>query len=162
MSFAECMLTEDLEPLRERLLFHPLWTGIEQGTLPHETLRVFALQDWWLVREAYRLDALAVAAMPYLDLQELLLAKLAPKIGGYRLLRLVTVSVMSTHLVALLQEVLCPPFSIENLADLCATVCRTFRVCTGTYHLGQHLDQVLGGGSFCLTQPFEFLLRLVC
>jgi len=86
MSFAEHILTEDLEPLRQHLLFHPLWTGIEQGTLPRETLRIFALQDWWLVREAYRLDALAVAAMPDLELQELLLAKLAPKIGGYRLL----------------------------------------------------------------------------
>jgi pyrroloquinoline-quinone synthase len=82
MSFADHILTEDLEPLRQRLLFHPLWTGIEQGTL----LRVFALQDWWLVREAYRLDALAVAGMPDLDLQDLLLAKLTPKIGGYHLL----------------------------------------------------------------------------
>jgi pyrroloquinoline-quinone synthase len=86
MSFADHILTENLEPLRQRLLFHPLWTGIEQGTLPRETLRVFALQDWWLVREAYRLDALGVAAMPDLDLQDLLLAKLVPKIGGYRLL----------------------------------------------------------------------------
>src|SRR6266480_1057641 len=86
MSFTDGFLTEDLEPLRKRLLFHPLWTGIEQGTLPRETLRIFALQDWWLVREAYRLDALAVAGMPDLDLQDLLLAKLVPKIGGYRLL----------------------------------------------------------------------------
>jgi pyrroloquinoline-quinone synthase len=84
MSFVDHLLTEDLDPLRQRLLFHPLWTGIEQGTLPRETLRVFALQDWWLVREAYRLDALAVAGMPDLDLQDLLLAKLVPKIGGYR------------------------------------------------------------------------------
>lgn len=36
------------------------------------------------MREAYRLDALAVAGMPDLDLQDLLLAKLVPKIGGYR------------------------------------------------------------------------------
>ena len=86
MSFADHILTEDLEPLRQRLLFHPLWMGIEQGTLPRETLRVFALQDWWLVREAYRLDALAVAGMPDLDLQDLLLAKLVSKIGAYRLL----------------------------------------------------------------------------
>ncbi len=86
MSFAEHILTEDLEPLRQRLLFHPLWTGIEQGTLRRETLRVFALQDWWLVQQAYRLDALATASMPDLDLQDLLLAKLVPKIGGYRLL----------------------------------------------------------------------------
>ena len=86
MSFADHILTEELDSLRQRLLFHPLWTGIEQGTLPRETLRVFALQDWWLVREAYRLDALAVVGMPDLDLQDLLLAKLMPKIGGYRLL----------------------------------------------------------------------------
>jgi pyrroloquinoline quinone (PQQ) biosynthesis protein C len=86
MSFADGILTEDLEPLHQRLLFHPLWTGIEEGTMSRETLRIFALQDWWLVREAYRLDALAVACMPDLDLQDLLLAKLVPKIGGYQLL----------------------------------------------------------------------------
>lgn len=86
MSFADDILTENLDPLRKRLLFHPLWMGIEEGTAPRETLRIFALQDWWLVREAYRLDALAVAAIPDLELQDLLLAKLVPKIGGYRLL----------------------------------------------------------------------------
>jgi len=84
MGFADHLLTEDLGLLRQRLLTHPLWTGIEQGTLPLETLRVFALQDWWLVREAYRLDALAIAGTPDLDLQDLLLTKLVSKIGGYR------------------------------------------------------------------------------
>ena len=86
MSFADGILTEDVAPLRQRLLYHPLWTGIEQGTVGRETLRVFALQDWWLVREAYRLDALAIAGMAELELQDLLLAKLVPKIGGYKLL----------------------------------------------------------------------------
>ncbi|HLI06284.1 MAG TPA: iron-containing redox enzyme family protein [Ktedonobacteraceae bacterium] len=86
MSFADSILTEDLEPLRQRLLYHPLWTEIEQGTLRRERLRLFALQDWWLVREAYRLDALAVAAVSDLEVQELLLAKLMSKIGGYKLL----------------------------------------------------------------------------
>jgi thiaminase len=86
MSFADHILTENLEPLRQRLLDHPLWKGIERGTLPRETLRIFALQDWWLVREAYRLDALAVVGMPDLEMQELLLAKLVPKIGAYELL----------------------------------------------------------------------------
>ena len=86
MSFANSMLTENVEPLRQRLLYHQLWTGIEQGTLKGEILRIFALQDWCLVREAYRLDALAVVAMPDLDMQELLLAKLVPKIGAYKLL----------------------------------------------------------------------------
>lgn len=86
MGFADHLLTEDLGPLRQRLLSHPLWTGIEEGTLPLETLRVFALQDWWLVREAYRLDALAIAGASGLDLQDLLLTKLVFKIGGYQLL----------------------------------------------------------------------------
>jgi pyrroloquinoline-quinone synthase len=86
MSFADNILTEDLEPLRQRLLNHPLWAGIEDGTLDREVLRTFALQDWWLVREAYRLDALAIAAIPDLDIQELLVAKLVPKIGGYKYL----------------------------------------------------------------------------
>ena len=86
MSFADSILTENLEPLRQRLLYHPLWLGIEQGTLERERLRLFALQDWWLVREAYRLDALAVAGVSDLEVQDLLLAKLVPKIGGYKLL----------------------------------------------------------------------------
>ena len=86
MSFADHILTENLEPLRQRLLDHQLWKGIEQGTLSRETLRIFALQDWWLVQDAYRLDALAVAGMPDLEMQELLLAKLIPKLGAYKLL----------------------------------------------------------------------------
>lgn len=86
MSFADTILTEDMEPLRQRLLHHPLWSGIEVGTLERARLRLFALQDWWLVREAYRLDALALAAVSDLEMQELLLSKLIPKIGGYKLL----------------------------------------------------------------------------
>jgi thiaminase/transcriptional activator TenA len=82
VSFADSILTEDMQSLRQRLLYHPLWTGIEQGTLERERLRVFALQDWWLVGEAYRLDALAVAGGSDLEVQELLLAKLLPKVGG--------------------------------------------------------------------------------
>jgi len=88
MSFAAALLTENLESLRQHLLHHPLWKGIEDGTLERERLRLFALQDWWLVREAYRLDALAVATANDLEVQELLLAKLLPKVGGYKLLLL--------------------------------------------------------------------------
>ncbi len=86
MTFGEGLLTEDLEPLRKGLLEHPLWQGIEAGTLPVERLRLFALQDWWLVREAYRLDGLAISGAADLEAQELLIAKLVPKVGGYRLL----------------------------------------------------------------------------
>jgi pyrroloquinoline-quinone synthase len=86
LSFADSIVTPDITVLRERLLSHPLWQHIEQGTLPVERLRIFALQDWWLVREAYRLDALAIANTSDLDVQELLINKLTPKVGGYRLL----------------------------------------------------------------------------
>ncbi len=86
MSFADGILTEDMTPLRQRLLRHALWDRVEEGTLEVARLRLFALQDWWLVREAYRLDALAVAAVSDLEVQELLLRKLMPKVGGYKLL----------------------------------------------------------------------------
>ncbi|GHO96206.1 hypothetical protein KSF_062540 [Reticulibacter mediterranei] len=86
MSFADQLLTEDMEPLRARLLHHPLWECIINGTLEMARLRLFALQDWWLVHQAYRLDALAIASVSDLDVQELLISKLTPKIGGYTLL----------------------------------------------------------------------------
>lgn len=86
MSFADSIVTEDIQRLRERLLHHALWQHIMNGTLEVARLRLFALQDWWLVREAYRLDALAIAGASDLEMQELLLRKLLPKIGGYKLL----------------------------------------------------------------------------
>ncbi len=86
MSFADALLTTDILTLRQQLLHHPLWQRIEDGTLEVARLRLFALQDWWLVREAYRLDALAIAGVSELEVQELLLSKLVPKVGGYKLL----------------------------------------------------------------------------
>ncbi|HEY0752361.1 MAG TPA: hypothetical protein VGD98_00150 [Ktedonobacteraceae bacterium] len=82
MSFAEAFLVEDLGPLRQKLLYHPLWTGIEQGSVTVGQLQCFALQDWWLVRQAYRLDALAIISAPDLETQEVLIAKLSAKAGG--------------------------------------------------------------------------------
>jgi pyrroloquinoline-quinone synthase len=86
MSFADTFLVEDLQPLRQHLLYHPLWVGIEQGTVTHEQLQRFALQDWWLVRQAYRLDALAIASATDLEAQELLIAKLQSKVGCHQTL----------------------------------------------------------------------------
>ena len=83
---ADTIITDDIRLLRQQLVHHPLWSGIEAGTLEQSRLRLFALQDWWLVREAYRLDALAVAATSDLEVQELLISKLMAKIGGYKLL----------------------------------------------------------------------------
>lgn len=86
MGFADGLLLEDVGALRQRLLHHELWRRIEDGSLERERLRLFALQDWWLVREAYRLDALAITTASDLETQELLLRKLIPKVGGHRLL----------------------------------------------------------------------------
>lgn len=86
MSFADSILPDAIQELRQRLLYHPLWQHIEDGTLERARLRIFALQDWWLVREAYRLDALAIVGTSDLDVQELLISKLTPKVGGYKLL----------------------------------------------------------------------------
>ncbi len=86
MSFADHILTENLAPLRHKLLHHPLWTGIENGTLERKRLGLFALQDWWLVQQAYRLDALAIAAMPDIEMQELLAQKLLVKVGAHNLI----------------------------------------------------------------------------
>ena len=86
MSFADSILPDTIQELRQRLLYHPLWQHIEDGTLERARLRIFALQDWWLVREAYRLDALAIVGTSDLDVQELLISKLTPKVGGYKLL----------------------------------------------------------------------------
>ncbi len=41
MSFADGILTENLAPLRQKLLYHPLWTGIEDGTLDWKRLGLF-------------------------------------------------------------------------------------------------------------------------
>ncbi|GHO73355.1 hypothetical protein KSD_11260 [Ktedonobacter sp. SOSP1-85] len=86
MSFADSIVSTDIQQLRAHILRHALWRRIEEGTLEPERLRLFALQDWWLVREAYRLDALAIAALPDLEIQDLLIRKLTPKVGGYKLL----------------------------------------------------------------------------
>jgi pyrroloquinoline-quinone synthase len=81
---ADSIITDDIRSLRQKILDHPLWSGIEAGSLDRSRLGLFALQDWWLVREAYRLDALAIAATSDLEVQELLISKLLPKIGGYK------------------------------------------------------------------------------
>ena len=86
MGFVDSLLTDDLKILRNNLLYHPLWQGIINGTLDPARLRLFALQDWWLVREAYRLDALSIATATDLETQELLIKKLLPKVGGHQLL----------------------------------------------------------------------------
>ena len=80
MAFLDGLLSPKTKALRQRLLTHPLWQGIQDGTLPHARLKMFALQDYWLVQQAYRLDGLTIAAVKDSALQELLIHKLAAKI----------------------------------------------------------------------------------
>jgi pyrroloquinoline-quinone synthase len=82
----DSIISDDIHRLRQKLLDHQLWREIEVGKLERSRLQLFALQDWWLVRDAYRLDALAIAGTDDLEVQELLISKLVPKIGGYKLL----------------------------------------------------------------------------
>nr|BBH95952.1 hypothetical protein KTA_41510 [Thermogemmatispora argillosa] len=93
MEWFDHLLTADLperaalRALREGILRHPFWSGVETGTLARERLGLFALQDWLIVQDAYRLDGLAIAqAAPDLELQEMLIDKLAAKKGGPELL----------------------------------------------------------------------------
>ena len=80
MSFLDDLLSSETQTLRQRLLAHPLWQRIDDGTLPRERLGRFALQDYWLVQQAYRLDGLTIAAVKDPALQEVLIRKLAAKI----------------------------------------------------------------------------------
>ena len=86
MGFAEIFVTPEINDLRNRILNHSLWKGIAEGSISRTTLQTFALQDYWLVREAYRLDAMAIASASDMKLQEHLIAKLQPKVGGHLLL----------------------------------------------------------------------------
>jgi Putative transcription activator len=85
-NFAATLLTENLDSLRQKIVDHPLWTEIEQGRLPIERLRLFALQDAFLVKQMYRLDAMAIAGEDDIEAQLLLIQKLVPKVGGHDIL----------------------------------------------------------------------------
>ncbi len=80
--FLEGLITRDLRPKQEALLNHPLWTGLETQATTREQLARFALQDVFLCREIYRLDALAIAKAPTPEAAAALIAKLTPKEGA--------------------------------------------------------------------------------
>lgn len=86
MGFLDALLTPKTLVLREKILAHPLWQGMQDGTLARQRLGRFALQDYWLVRQAYELDGLTIAAVRDHALQELLVAKLAAKLHADGLL----------------------------------------------------------------------------
>lgn len=84
--FLSGLTTRDLRPKQEALLNHPLWTGVETQATTREQLARFALQDVFLCREIYRLDALAIAKAPTPEAADALIAKLTPKSGAEEVL----------------------------------------------------------------------------
>ncbi|MDE2589407.1 MAG: hypothetical protein KGL95_07055, partial [Patescibacteria group bacterium] len=76
----ETIQTEENKRFRQQILTHPFWQAIEQGTLPKEKLALFALQDYWLVKQATRIDTLVIASMTDLLLRQLLMERLAKQV----------------------------------------------------------------------------------
>lgn len=79
-------LQKECDPLRQRCLEHPFVCEVEEGKLPVERLKRFALQDYWLLKETYRLGALAILTAPDLWAQELILQKVSTELGHNRML----------------------------------------------------------------------------
>lgn len=80
--FAAELLTEDLTARRRALLEHPLWTGVQAGTVTRAQLARFAVQDAWLIRQIAWLDGTLIARAPNPEVADLLVAKLTPKSGA--------------------------------------------------------------------------------
>lgn len=73
----ESLLSKELKFLRQKLLNHPFWKQIENGTLDKRRLGIFALQDYWLTKQAIRIDCFIIASMQDQTLRQLLLERLA-------------------------------------------------------------------------------------
>lgn len=79
MYFLDNILSLKTKNLRRDLLNHPLWQRIKDGTLPTKGLQTFALQDFWLIKQARRIDGLAIAKTSDPHLQKLLINRLGAK-----------------------------------------------------------------------------------
>jgi pyrroloquinoline-quinone synthase len=90
-STLDVLLGDDYSGERKALIQHPLWEGLERGVASLEQLRVFALQDHWLVGHSLQLEALLLAHATDEPARELLANKLSSKqvftVGDGNLLR---------------------------------------------------------------------------
>lgn len=77
MYFLDKLLSDQTRSLRQKLVNHLLWKKIGDGTLEKKHLGIFALQDYWLVRQARRIDGLTLAAVKNKQLQNLLIKRLS-------------------------------------------------------------------------------------
>jgi pyrroloquinoline-quinone synthase len=87
----DALLGDDYSRTRKALIHHPLWEALEHGQASLEQLRVFALQDHWLVGHALQLEALLLSHATDESARELLASKLSSKqvftVGDGNLLR---------------------------------------------------------------------------
>lgn len=79
MDFFNKFLSPETKQLRQKVLDHPFWKQIENGTLDKRRLGIFILQDYWLVKQAVRIDTLIIASIKEPILQNLLLERLAKR-----------------------------------------------------------------------------------
>jgi len=81
MHFFETVLSEKTKNLREKVLNHPFWKKIEDGSLDKKYLKTFILQDFWLVKQALTIDSLIIASMKTPIIRELLLQRLPKSVN---------------------------------------------------------------------------------
>ncbi len=81
MNFFESFLSKKTKDLRSQVIDHKFWKNIENGTLDKKHLSQFILQDFWLVKQALKIDTLTIASMKSIELRDLLLQRLPKKIN---------------------------------------------------------------------------------
>lgn len=76
MHFLNSILSDKTKRLRHELVDHALWKAIVSGKLEKKRLALFALQDYWLIQQVRRIDALTIARIVDRELQELLVNRM--------------------------------------------------------------------------------------
>jgi len=79
MPFLDSILSPKTKQVRQELIKHAFWKRIEDGSLSKKALQIFAQQDYWLVKQATRIDTLIIASMQDEFLRDLLLERLAAR-----------------------------------------------------------------------------------
>lgn len=81
MKFFEELLSRKTKDLRQEVIGHEFWKKIENGTLDKKYLKKFILQDFWLVKQALKIDTLIIASMKTQEIVDLLLQRLPKKLS---------------------------------------------------------------------------------
>src|SRR5579885_1536904 len=76
MYFLDNLLSSPTKELRDNLINHMLWKKIAEGRLEKKRLAFFALQDYWLIKQVRRIDALTIAKVEDKHIQNLLIERM--------------------------------------------------------------------------------------